>query len=121
MLDDYTEEESRRVVARTVVPEDGLALVRIFQTYGFARAKDDPERLKLNEQLLRKVFEEADSCRDIPVLIIGDINIDPTFSTEVSEKVIRVDAGTVRAGIENENPPWTFRRESALLESMLVS
>ena len=111
LLDDYTEEESRRVVAFTVFPEDGLAPVKIYQILGFARAKDDPERLKLNGQLLKKVFEEAGSCRDIPVLIIGDINIDPLFTTKVSEKVFGgrwVDAGTVRAGIEKENPPWTF-------------
>ena len=42
---------------------------------------------------------------------MGDINIDPLFSTAVSERVVSgrwVDAGTVRAGIENVDPPWTF-------------
>ena len=87
LLDECTEEESRRIVAITVVPEDGLTPVRIYQIYGFSRAKDDPERLRLNEQLLKKVFGEADSCRDVPVLIIGDVNIDPKISAEVPEKV----------------------------------
>ena len=111
LLDDYTEEESRRIVAITIVPEDGMTPIRIYQVYGFARAKDDPERYEINERFLTKIFEEADSCRDIPVVIIGDINIDPSFSTAVSERVISgrwVDAGTVRAGIENTDPPWTF-------------
>ena len=31
LLDDYTEEESRRIVAFTVVPEDGVTPVRIYQ------------------------------------------------------------------------------------------
>ena len=59
---------------------------------------------------MTKVFEEADSCRDIPAVVIGNINIDPLFSTAVSERVSGrwVDAGTVRAGIENVDPPWTF-------------
>ena len=111
LLDGYTEEESRRIVATTVVPEDGVTPVRIYQIYGYARTKDDPERFEINERLLTKVFEEADSCRDIPVVVIGNINIDPLFSTAVSERVVSgrwVDAGTVRAGIENVDPPWTF-------------
>ena len=48
LLDDYTEEESRRIVAITVVPEDGVTPVRIYQIYGYARAKDDPERFEIN-------------------------------------------------------------------------
>ena len=111
LLDTYTEEESRRVVSVTILPGGGLEPVRIYQIYGFARAKDDPDRMALNEQLLRKVFQEANSGELVPTLIIGDFNIDPIYSAEVTNEVGRgnwVDAATIRASIEGTSPPWTF-------------
>ena len=80
LLDEFTDEDRRRVVSMTILSEDGLEPLRLFQVYGCSRAKDDPERMDLNEKLLGKVFREAEACGSLPIIIMGDFNIDPAYS-----------------------------------------
>ena len=62
LLLDECAEERRRVVLVTTSLGDGFVPFRLFQIYGYARAKDDPERMDLNEKPLNKVFKEANAC-----------------------------------------------------------
>ena len=46
LLLDCTAEVRRRVTSITILPGSGQEPARLFQVFGFARAKDDPERMK---------------------------------------------------------------------------
>ena len=98
----------------TILSEDGLEPLRLFQVYGYSRAKDDPERMDLNEKLLGKVFREAEACGSLPIIIMKDFNIDPAYSKVVTEEVVNgswVDAATIQPSFDGSEPPWTFSQK----------
>ena len=114
LLDEFNEDERRRVVSVTMLPGNGLEPVRLFQVYGYARARDDAERLDLNERLLSKVFKEAAACGPIPVVVMGDFNIDPAYSRTVTDLLVEgtwVDAAAIRPSFDGSDPPWTFQQK----------
>ena len=93
---------------------DGLEALRLVQIYGYARARDDPERVDLNEKLLSKVFREAGGCESLPVIMMGDFNIDPACSKVVTDEVLSgtwEDAAAIRPGFDGSDPPWTFHQK----------
>ena len=78
---EYTEEETRRTLAVTLFRGQGLEPIRVYQIYGFARARDDHERMMLNESFLGKNFQDATAngghrpsfvCNDNPLFFSGN-------------------------------------------------
>ena len=111
---DYTAEEKRRVMSITILPNSGQEPLRLYQVYGFARARDDPERMNLNEALLNKVLREANAAGNIPTVIMGDFNIEPDFSAELSAAIFEgywTDAGTIKSKIDGSLPLPTFSQK----------
>ena len=81
------EEENRRALAVTLLPGQGLEPIRVYQIYGFARARDDHERMILNENFLGKIFQDANANGRLPVVIMGDFNTDPLSSAKITQEV----------------------------------
>ena len=71
LLNEYTEEEKRRVVSITNSTRRRIGTCYVcFRFMDMRRAGDDPDRMQLNEQLLHEVFREADACGRLPVIIL---------------------------------------------------
>ena len=112
--EDWSDEDLRRNHSFSLFPGDGLEPIRVIQVYRYARAKDDTLRMTLDEDLLRKVFCEGWACGDIPVVIVGDMNIEaeyyPIICTEV-ESGRWTDAGRTVAELKDEAPSWKFNQK----------
>ena len=88
VVEDWTEEERRRVQMFPVLPGVGTEPIRVIQVYGFARARDDGDRVAKNETFLQTVFREGNSCADTPTVVLGDINIEPEFSATIASEIV---------------------------------
>ena len=69
--------------------------------------------MDLNEKLLSEVFREAEPCGPLPIVIMGDFNIDPAYSKVVTDKVVGtwVDAATIQPSFDGSEPRWTFSQK----------
>ena len=113
LVDGLTDEDLRRVQSYTVFAGNGMEPVRVIQLYGYARAHGDAERMELNERFLQKIFEESNSNANLPVILLGDFNVEPQYSPTVSYEVNTgnwVDVGRSCAEVRGEQPKWTFRQ-----------
>ena len=115
-VEGWSEDELRRVQAFSVFPGEGMEPIRIVQVYGYARAHDDADRMELNEAFLRKVFRECNAYGELPTVLIGDFNIEPQFSTVISQELFTgnwVDVGKKEAEARGEYPRWTFHQKDS--------
>ena len=102
-----------KVQSYTVFAGNGMEPVRVIQLYGYARAHGDAERMELNERFLQKIFEESNSNANLPVILLGDFNVEPQYSPTISFEVNTgncVDVGRSCAEARGEQPKWTFRQ-----------
>ena len=65
----------------------GGMLLHVVTVYGFPGASDGGEAAFQNESLLRKVFDEASTLGDVPVLVCGDFNTSLESSAVLGEMV----------------------------------
>ena len=64
---------------RVVLPLGTGGIARLFVIYGYQGAESDPEKLVLIEHLLAAVRAEAEMCcSGQPVMLVGDLNADPS-------------------------------------------
>ena len=111
---EYTEEETRRALAVTLFPGQGLESIRVYQIYGFARARDDHERMMLNESFLGKNFQDANANGGLPVVVMGDFKTDPLSSATTTHEVNSgnwCDALASTAVLEERDPHYTFEQK----------
>ena len=65
-------------VLRTTLPTGKGGVVHLFVVYGYQGAEEDAEKLRLTDHLLQAVLVEAQMvCIGQPMLIAGDLNVDP--------------------------------------------
>eukprot|EP00973_Karenia_brevis_P066511 9246502-Karenia_brevis.AAC.1 len=75
--------ESGRWVHVMVAVGSGRNIVHIMSVYGHSGASVDNLAMQNNEHLLRAVFNVAAELGNVPVIIVGDLNIDPEKSAMV--------------------------------------
>eukprot|EP00973_Karenia_brevis_P059002 8215316-Karenia_brevis.AAC.1 len=51
--------------------------------YGYPNADRDQDAKQMNEQLLAQLFEVAAEMGNVPVVVAGDINVQPHFSASL--------------------------------------
>ena len=78
--------------------------------YGYSGAANKYERMRLNENLLSKTLAAAAEYGNVPVVLIGDVNVPPETSLAVSSAIMTgrwVDAACSIAAARGEAPDPT--------------
>ena len=86
-------------------------LIHIVSVYGFTKANEGGEAMEQNELFLTKVFTEAQSLGDIPVIVCGDFNTkieNSAVLTEVSSAGAWIDAAGVISSALGTEPEVSF-------------
>ena len=55
-------------------------MLHCFCVYGYPNAGRDATARERNEDLLRKTLEVAAELGDVPIVMLGDFNVDPSAS-----------------------------------------
>ena len=103
-------ESGRWQSAAIRVNASGLIL-HIISLYGFPRANEGGDEMIENEALLSNAFAEATSLGNVPVLVMGDFNVDAEKSQVLSNLVtdgVWTDIGRLYATLMEVEPTPTF-------------
>ena len=110
--------DTGRWVHATAAHGDGKTVVHLMCVYGHSGAAGNRVRMDRNEDLLRKVFVAAAELGNVPVLILGDINVPPeaSFAVSAALKTGRwVDAAAAVAAASGSSPDATcFVRDTSI-------
>ena len=104
--------ETGRWQSTVIRVNGGTQLIHVITAYGFPRANDRNEEYESNETFLGKVFTEALSLGEVPVIVCGDFNIHVDRSQELSQRLISGqwrDAAAVYANANGEDPEPTYK------------
>ena len=75
-------------VLRTTLPTGEGGVVHLFVVYGYSGAEEDAEKLQLSDRLLQAVLAEAQVvCIGQPMLIAGDLNVDPAIIPRLAKGI----------------------------------
>jgi len=102
--------ESGRCVHAATAMGNGSVALHVFCVYGFSGAAGNNERMALNEQLLSKVFAAAAELGNVPVVVVGDLNVPPDASLVISSALMTgrwVDAACAVAVATGTTPDAT--------------
>ena len=80
--------ETGRWMSSVVKAHKSGTLLHVISLYGFPGATEGGEAAFQNEEFLRKVFDEASTLGDVPVLVCGDFNCTLESSTVLSEMTV---------------------------------
>lgn len=75
--------ESGRWVNVAVAVADGRQVLHVMSVYGYTGASANNVAKRQNERLLQDVFETAVELGNVPVMILGDFNVDPSRSATI--------------------------------------
>ena len=74
---------------RVVLPLGNGGIAHLFVIYGYQGAESDPEKLTLTDNLLTALLAEAQVCyAGQPVILVGDLNADPTVIPSLAKGVM---------------------------------
>ena len=74
---------------RVVLPLGNGGIAHLFVIYGYQGAESDPEKLTLTDNLLTAVLAEAKvCCAGQPVILVGDLNADPTIIPSLAKGIM---------------------------------
>ena len=74
---------------RVVLPLENGGIAHLFVIYGYQGAENDPEKLTLTDNLLTAVLAEAKvCCAGQPVILVGDLNADPTIILSLAQGIM---------------------------------
>ena len=94
--------------------DNSATIFHVVTYYGIAGANEGGEKMTENEAFLTDVFLEAHSLgNDVPVVVIGDLNVKVENSHILSHLVSEgfwMDAGLQTAILKNKEPDNTFER-----------
>ena len=75
--------DTGRFVHAAIAYGNGRRVIHVISVYGYSGAQGRPEIMRKNESLLCNVFKVAAALGNVPVLVMGDINVDPDASPAV--------------------------------------
>ena len=102
--------DSCRWVHAVLALGNGSTMLHIMCVYGYSGAANKYERMRLNENLLSKTLAAAAEYGNVPVVLIGDVNVPPETSLAVSSAIMTgrwVDAACSIAAARGEAPDPT--------------
>ena len=74
---------------RVVLPLGNGGIAHLFVIYGYQGAESDPEKLTLTDNLLTAVLAGAKvCCAGQPVILVGDLNADPTIIPSLAKGIM---------------------------------
>ena len=120
LLDEFSDEERRRDVSVTILPGNGLKPLKVVPDFVIRPNQRRSRANGLERKLLNKVCREANACGPIPVIIMGDFNIDSAYSKAVTHEVVKgtwVDAATTHQSFDGSDPPWTSQKKKSNVQN----
>ena len=96
---------------------DGTQVIHCISVYGFAGAASNKMRMGENEHLLALLFQAVNAYGDVPIVIMGDVNVPPELSMNIQSAIMSggwCDTADMIAKARNEQPcPTCYVRDTS--------